>query len=63
MKNLDLNAMGVVEMDGKEIKENNGGFFPIVIFGVVIAAEYVAGAFLVGVGVGAAVAASEDHDN
>jgi len=26
MKNLDLNALGVVEMDAVEMKENNGGF-------------------------------------
>lgn len=29
MKNLDLNAMGVVEMDAKDIKTTDGGFLRI----------------------------------
>jgi hypothetical protein len=39
-----------------DAKELNGGFFPIVVWGVVIGAEYVAALFIAGVGVGAAVA-------
>ena len=39
-----------------DAKELNGGFFPIVVWGVVIGAEYVAALFFAGVGVGAAVA-------
>jgi lactobin A/cerein 7B family class IIb bacteriocin len=31
MKNLDLNAMGVVEMDANEIKETDGGILPLII--------------------------------
>ena len=59
MKNLDLNKYGVLEMNAGEMREDNGGFFPIVIWGVVIGAEYVAGAFFAGVGIGAAVAAGQ----
>jgi hypothetical protein len=43
MKNLDLNAMGVVEMDAKEMKEADGGslligFAVLLLFSVAIAA-------------------------
>ena len=47
-------------MDAKEIRKTNGGFFPIVIWGVVIGAEYVAGLFFAGVAIGATVAAGNE---
>jgi len=55
MKNLE--NYYVLEMDANEIKRTNGGFFPIVIWGVVIAAEHVAALFLTGVAIGATVVA------
>jgi len=54
MKNLE--KFGVQELTTVEQVDNQGGFFPIVVWGVVIGAEYVAGLFLAGVGIGAAVA-------
>jgi lactobin A/cerein 7B family class IIb bacteriocin len=57
MKNLQ--NFGVQEMNAKEIREIDGGFFPIAIWGVVLGAEYVAGLFFAGLAVGASVAAAE----
>jgi hypothetical protein len=57
MKNLQ--NYGVQELNAKEIKETDGDFFPIAIWGVVLAAEYVAGLFFAGVAVGAAVASAQ----
>jgi lactobin A/cerein 7B family class IIb bacteriocin len=57
MKNLQ--NFGVQEMNAKEIRDIDGGFFPIAIWGVVLGAEYVAGLFYAGLAVGAAVAAAE----
>lgn len=50
-ENTSLTSMNLDEMDNI-----NGGFIPLVVYGVVIGAEYVAALFLAGVGVGAAVA-------
>ena len=38
MKNLDLNAMGVVEMDARELKETDGGFplLALIVAGVIL---------------------------
>lgn len=51
--------MNLVELNAQEVEQTEGGFFPIAIWGVVIAAEYVAGLFLAGVGIGAMVAQSQ----
>ncbi len=63
MKNLDLNACGVQEMQQQEMINTNGGFIPLVFWGVAISAKAVAGmvgaCFLAGVGVGAAVASDQ----
>jgi hypothetical protein len=57
MKNMiQLEQNNLRELSFEETEETNGGFFPIVIWGTIVAAEYVAAAFFVGVGVGAAVA-------
>ena len=53
---MNLNNLNLVELNAQEVEEVDGGFFPIVIWGVVIGAEYVAGLFFAGVAVGAAVA-------
>lgn len=58
MKNLE--QIGVQELTTVEQREVDGGFFPIVVLGVVIGAEYVAGLFFAGVGIGVAVAQSND---
>jgi lactobin A/cerein 7B family class IIb bacteriocin len=36
MNRLDLNAYGVSEMNDAEMRETDGGIFPVVILGVVI---------------------------
>jgi hypothetical protein len=49
--------MGLAPMTGKEIQEINGGFFPIIIYGVMLlTASETFACFLAGVGIGAAVA-------
>lgn len=62
MKNLKGNAM-MQEMNLQEMKEANGGFIPLVIWGVAFTAKTVAGAcgatFLAGMGIGA-LAASDN---
>ena len=61
MKNLG--TMGVQEMNTQEMKKVDGGFFPLVIFGIYLSSKVVAGiiigTFAVGVGVGISVAASD----
>ncbi|MDR2475285.1 MAG: class IIb bacteriocin, lactobin A/cerein 7B family [Bacteroidales bacterium] len=39
MKTLDLNAYGVSEMNAAEMRQTDGGIFPLVICGVVITAK------------------------
>ena len=39
MNNLNLKACGVSEMTDLEVRETNGGIFPLVILGVVITAK------------------------
>jgi hypothetical protein len=56
---MNLENLNLVELNAQEVEQTEGGFFPIVVWGVVIGAEYVAGLFFAGVGVGAAVAASQ----
>lgn len=53
---MNLENMNLVELNAQEVQEVEGGFFPIVVWGVVIGAEYVAGLFFAGMAVGAAVA-------
>ena len=53
---MNLENLGLVELNAREVQEVEGGFFPIVVWGVVIAAEYVAALFIAGMGVGVAVA-------
>lgn len=63
MKNLNENAM-MQEMSLQEMKEVNGGFIPLVIWGVPFAAKAVASAcgatFLVAMGIGALVASDNN---
>lgn len=68
MKNLDLNGLGVQEMNAEEIREMGGGLVPLIIFGVVVSAKAVAwtcagltaaGIFGAGVYVGYKEAAAE----
>ncbi len=56
---MNLQNLNLVELNGQEIQKTEGGFVPIVVWGVVIGAEYVAGLFLAGVGIGAAVAGGQ----
>ena len=60
MELLKYNELGLQEMDAKELQEVEGGFVPIVIWGVAFTASQVAGGagamFLAGIGIGAAVA-------
>jgi lactobin A/cerein 7B family class IIb bacteriocin len=53
---MNLENLNLVELNAQEVQEVDGGFVPIVVWGVVIGAEYVAGLFFAGVGIGAAVA-------
>ena len=59
MNKLDLNAYGVSEMNVADMRETDGGFVPLVIFGVYLSKKAVAAAagacFLAGVGIGSAV--------
>jgi hypothetical protein len=55
----NLKELNLVELNAQETATTEGGFFPIAVWGVVIGAEYVAGLFFAGVGVGAAVAAGQ----
>ena len=56
-QNLDLNKMGLAPMTGEEMQEIDGGFFPIIIYGVMLlTASETFACFLAGVGVGIAVA-------
>jgi lactobin A/cerein 7B family class IIb bacteriocin len=58
MKNLE--NFGIQELSTKEIKETDGGFIPLVIWGIAFTASEVAG-ILVGTAIGVAV--SQDLDN
>ncbi len=64
MKNLDLSGFGVQEMNAEEMRENDGGFIPLVILGVTYSAQLVAAAcgttFLAGVAAGVACAIAID---
>jgi hypothetical protein len=54
---FDLNKMGLAPMTGEEMQEIDGGFFPIIIYGVMLlTASETFACFLAGVGVGVAVA-------
>ena len=59
MRNLDLSAYGVEAMSKQDIQKIDGGFIPVVIWGVVISAKAVAGwlggCAIVGATVGVAV--------
>lgn len=59
MKTIDMNV--VTELNMQEANEINGGFVPLVIFGVYFSAKAVAAGagavFLAGMGIGAAAAA------
>lgn len=57
MTNIELSNFGVNEISTAEKSENNGGFVAITIFGVVIAAHYVAAA-AAGVAIGAGIGAA-----
>ena len=58
MKNLE--NFGVQELNAKEIKETDGGFIPLVIWGIAFTASEVAG---IAVGAAIGVAISQDLDN
>jgi lactobin A/cerein 7B family class IIb bacteriocin len=53
---MNLQNLNLVELNAQEVENTDGGFFPIVVWGIVIGAEYVATLFVTGVAVGAAVA-------
>ncbi|WP_243699253.1 bacteriocin [Flavobacterium hiemivividum] len=53
---MNLQNLNLVELNAQEVQEVEGGFIPLLIWGIAISAETVATAFFVGVGVGAAVA-------
>jgi len=61
METIEMN--GVAELNTQEVNEINGGFIPLVIFGVAFSAKAVAGGagavFLAGMGIGAAAAAAD----
>ena len=62
MKNLELQSLGLMELDAKEMEQVDGGFIPIIILGyTVLTATQTAAVFLTGVGIGTAVAASHHH--
>jgi lactobin A/cerein 7B family class IIb bacteriocin len=56
---MNLDNLNLVELNAQEVQEVDGGFFPIAVWGVVIGAEYVAGLFFAGVGIGCTVAATK----
>ena len=54
---FDLNKMGLSPMNDEEMQEIDGGFFPIIIYGVMLlTASETFACFLTGVGIGAVVA-------
>ncbi|KEQ30277.1 hypothetical protein [Pedobacter antarcticus] len=61
MENLQLATLNVEELDSDNLMNTDGGFIPLVIWGVSFTAAQVAGGagavFLAGMGIGAAVAA------
>jgi hypothetical protein len=61
MNNLEYKAIGIQDMDINEMTTTEGGFIPLIIWGVSFTAAQVAGGagamFLAGMGIGAAVAA------
>lgn len=59
LKIMNLQNLNLVELNAQEVEQIEGGFFPIVVWGVVIGAEYVAGLFFAGMAVGVAVAQSQ----
>ena len=56
---MNLEKLNFVELNAQEVQETEGGFIPLVIFGIKISASCVTGLFCTGVGVGAAVAATQ----
>lgn len=61
MENLQLSKWNVEELDSDNLLNTDGGFIPLIIWGIAFTAgEVAAGAgavFLAGMGIGAAVAA------
>lgn len=64
MKTVEKTAL-MQEMNLQEVKEVNGGFIPLVIWGVAFTAKTVAGAcgatFLAGMGIGALAASDSSR--
>jgi hypothetical protein len=54
MKNLELQSLGLRELDAKENMEMEGGFIPLLIFGVLYSAKVVAGVCLLSAAAGVA---------
>lgn len=56
---MNLNNLNLVELNAQDVQEIEGGFIPLVIFGVFYSAQIVAGATCaaaaLGVGIGIAV--------
>lgn len=61
MQNLELATLNVEELNSENLMNIDGGFIPLIIWGVSLTAGQVAGGagamFLAGMGIGAAVAA------
>ena len=56
---MNLEKLNLVELNAQEVKEVDGGFIPLMIFGTLYCAKTVAafacGSFVVGAGLGVAV--------
>lgn len=57
MTNFNFSQIGASELSADELANVDGGFFPLIILGItLLTASETATVFLVGVGIGAAVA-------
>lgn len=46
MKNLDLNKLGVQEMNAEEMRATEGGFFPLMLFVLIACAGLITAVLL-----------------
>ena len=57
---LEIEKMGLVEMNSQEVQDIDGGFFPIVVLGIYLSAGTVSNLFFAGVAIGCTVAATKN---
>lgn len=58
MNSLDLKGLDLQEMSQVEMRNTDGGFVPLVIFGIAVSAKAVAGAAVAAFGTGVAIGAA-----